>query len=842
MSDSPFSAPSLETMSSLLPGFEFTTNVSANAHGAVYFATQKSLDRAVAIKLLSPGLASNGLIESKSRAAAALKHPNLIAVFDSGSVAGMPYLVMEFVPGKSLARSTKGSMIEFGQAMMIIDGICEGLAYAHDNRLFHGHINPTNILLNQKAEPKIGNFGLPHSTHGDPADPTSLCHTAPEVLANSAAATSRSDVYSIATVFYQLITGQEHGPDAPPPSAVCKCKPEVDEVLKRATDPDPAQRMADVRSFQSALKQAASGGGKVKLQAAEKAPAPATAVTGEPADMGAKVRSGKVGFDWKLVRNLAIIVGLLYGIHLTWQLLGTVRANRERENREILAKQAADKEIAIAAAAQKQADDLAKLQVRPDTPPVMPDEPEETIDPMDSLEELRPSLVSGSRSEMPVGSVTKGESHYFFVPDAMTWADAMWFAEDHGGHLAVPDADADPAWLTAEVSKDNAAWLGIARAGNSWMQADGNAWNPDKPPAGIGQHISLDKGGFVAADGSVLKRTFIIQWHSDGSNPGKLASLLAATAKSLGQATPLFPPGTIASGSRHFLYVSRPIKWKEAQSLAESAGGNLLVVSDAEEAASLNSMTGRLKSDSRIWLGGLIDGSLWTWVTGEPWKAAVWASDATVTDENSALCIRAGSGWDGMDREDEASGFIIEWSEDAKSNGSGEVQTGASGDSATGLLARAKEVVLAAEKKRSEALAANVKKLGWDLDAFVRNLNRSTQAEWIPHVERVKACVDGNRLQVEALRSDEISYSTEMLKLTTYHVDKQAEIDKQFTASATAIRDAFVSKLNDFKAKAQAAGQPKLVEDTEESIEAAGDLDSWLESFGIEDVPAAANE
>ncbi len=836
MSDTPFSAPSTESMNSLLPGFEFTAQVSGNAHGAVYFANQKSLERQVAIKLLSPG--SLHASESKSRAAAGLKHPNLISIFDSGMVAGMPYIVMEFVPGKSLARSTRGSAVEFAQAMLLIGGICDGLSHANGNGVVHGHFCPSGVLLNQKAEPKIGNFGLPHSTQENSSDDDISAYSSPEVLANPGAATPRSDVFSVAAVFYELIAGRRHRADASPPSVVCGCRPEIDAVWKQATDPDPAKRMADVSAFHTALKQAAEGG-KSKLANLPKAPprelSGANATTDNSAPNHAKLGSGKVGFDWKLVRNLLIIGVLIYGIMLANDFVGKARAQREKENQVILAKQAAAKEAAIAAAvANRQPTELPRIPVRQGNESDIPKAPVETESAMDSLERLRTRLASGSRSEMPAGSVARGGSDYLFVSKPMTWADATWFAEDHGGHLAIPDVEADFPWLSDELAKGKAAWIGIARGGGkAWVTVAGNIWESASEPSGSGQHLSLGKTA-TAADGVGSRLPFIIQWHRDGSNPGKLASQLSATAGSLSKSDPIFPPGTVAFGDHRYLRVVRPVSWPDALSMAQSAGGNLLVVSSGDEAANLKSMVAKLDPDSRLWLGGTLEGSLWTWCTGEPWVSAQWSDDSSASDENSALCIRPKGGWDALVRNEEASGFIIEWSADAKAGATKPAKTA---DEAGALLTRAKEVVVAAQAKHDADIASNSKKLEWELDAFIRNLNKSGQAQWTPHVGRIKECIRNNRLNVDGLKSGDIEYSTETLKLANYHVDKQAQIDKQFEKSTETIRDAFVSKLSEIRAKAKSSGQPKLEEDTAEAIENAEDLNSWLSSLGLNPIP-----
>lgn len=106
MSQTPEWPPTPEVMHSLLPAFGFTSMVTSNDHGAVFFANQKSLDRQVAVKVFSPLLGVDSIFrdafENSSKLAAGLRHTNLIGILDSGRAGAMPYLVMEFVPGKLL--------------------------------------------------------------------------------------------------------------------------------------------------------------------------------------------------------------------------------------------------------------------------------------------------------------------------------------------------------------------------------------------------------------------------------------------------------------------------------------------------------------------------------------------------------------------------------------------------------------------------------------------------------------------------------------------------------------------------------------------------------------------
>lgn len=248
----------METMNRLLPAFAFSRLLVSNELSAVYQARQRSLDRDVAIKILSPQVSGDARFresfQATARLMAKLNHPNLTGVYDSGLVENMLYFVMEYIPGGSLEGSLRGQCFELSQAVRLIEGVCKGLANAHSHGIVHGNIKPSIILLNQKSEPKIGNFGFSHPIlSGDSSTISSHSCCAPEVANHPDAADARSDIYSVGAILYQLITGNPHSPDARPPSTYSKCGQSVDLLWKKATHPDPAQRYPDMRSFYIAL-------------------------------------------------------------------------------------------------------------------------------------------------------------------------------------------------------------------------------------------------------------------------------------------------------------------------------------------------------------------------------------------------------------------------------------------------------------------------------------------------------------------------------------------------------------------------------------------------------------
>jgi serine/threonine-protein kinase len=254
-SAAPFEAPSLDTLNRLLPGYSFELLIAQGGMGAVYKARQKSLDRDVAVKILPPVLSADATFrksfETEARAMARMNHPNLISVMDSGDLGDMLYIVMEYVPGKSLYHSAYGMRVDPVQAVGLVKGICQGLAHAHDNGILHRDIKPANILLTPKAEPKIGDFGLalPTDSEGPGLIMGTPGYTAPELMRHPESADRRSDLYAVGVILYELLTGERHRPDSRPPSVVCGCDTTLDRICRRATNSNPSLRYPDGHAF-----------------------------------------------------------------------------------------------------------------------------------------------------------------------------------------------------------------------------------------------------------------------------------------------------------------------------------------------------------------------------------------------------------------------------------------------------------------------------------------------------------------------------------------------------------------------------------------------------------------
>jgi hypothetical protein len=199
-------------------GYEVSGVVGAGGMGVVLKAIDKSLDRTVAIKLLAPCLATSGAARKRfareAKAAAAVLHPNVIAIHSVSNDEALPYLVMPYVRGTSLQRRLdEEGPLPLREILRIGAQIAAGLAAAHAQGLVHRDIKPANILLEEGVERvTITDFGLART-----ADDATITHSGaiagtPQFMspeqARGEAVDSRSDLFSLGSVLYALCTGR----------------------------------------------------------------------------------------------------------------------------------------------------------------------------------------------------------------------------------------------------------------------------------------------------------------------------------------------------------------------------------------------------------------------------------------------------------------------------------------------------------------------------------------------------------------------------------------------------------------------------------------------------------
>ncbi len=191
--------------------------IGIGAMARVFRAFDVRLERTVAIKMLHEPLAAEQQVVERfkleGRIAAGLAHPNIVSVYDFGEEQGRPFMVMEYVPGKNLRQVVaREAPMPVNRATAIMRQLAAALDFAHANGVIHRDIKPENILLTDRGEVKVGDFGIARALAG-----TSLT-TAGTVLGTAAYAspeqvsgqvvTAESDIYSAGIVLYEMLTGR----------------------------------------------------------------------------------------------------------------------------------------------------------------------------------------------------------------------------------------------------------------------------------------------------------------------------------------------------------------------------------------------------------------------------------------------------------------------------------------------------------------------------------------------------------------------------------------------------------------------------------------------------------
>ena len=258
------------------------------------------LSRAVAIKLLHPGLSSQAEIRQRftieACAAAALNHPNIVGVYDLGEQDGRPFIVMERLPGDTLGDEIALGPVPQDHAYSALRSVLAALTAAHGAGMLHRDIKPSNILLAQSGDVKVADFGIvkaPGSVHTTTGQLVgTLAYLSPDRVAGSPASVN-DDLYAAGVVGYEALTGrkpfteEEIAPlaraimeDEPPP--VADLRPDVDpefaEIIERAMSKDPLRRFGSAAAMRDALGGARVGNATTRPMAVAPGGRPPTAV------------------------------------------------------------------------------------------------------------------------------------------------------------------------------------------------------------------------------------------------------------------------------------------------------------------------------------------------------------------------------------------------------------------------------------------------------------------------------------------------------------------------------------------------------------------------------------
>jgi TolB-like protein/Tfp pilus assembly protein PilF/tRNA A-37 threonylcarbamoyl transferase component Bud32 len=202
-----------------LGDYKLLEEVGRGGQGVVFRARQKSLNRTVALKVISLGQwASKAHLKRfrrEAEAAASLDHPCIVPIYEVGERDGQCYFSMKFVEGGQLDEVVRRAPMSIRQAAELIAKVARTVHYAHQHGILHRDIKPGNILLDAKGEPHLTDFGLARLVETESTVTRTMevlgtpSYMAPEQAAGSnSVVSSVTDVYGLGAVFYQLLTGQ----------------------------------------------------------------------------------------------------------------------------------------------------------------------------------------------------------------------------------------------------------------------------------------------------------------------------------------------------------------------------------------------------------------------------------------------------------------------------------------------------------------------------------------------------------------------------------------------------------------------------------------------------------
>jgi Tol biopolymer transport system component len=313
--------------------YEIKAEIGRGGMGSVYLGYDPLLDRQVAVKVLAPHLVwDQEFVERfvrEARAAARLKHPNVVTVFDVGQEASWYYFVMEHLAGETLAaRLQREGALPAQEALSILRPLAAALDYAHHRGIVHRDVKPGNVMLGPEGQVTLMDFGIARAAQEGRLTGTGTVVGTPEYMspeqARGMTVDARTDQYSLGVVAYQMLSGQVpfqadstlalmykivHEP--PPP--LSQFRPDLPAgagaALEQALAKEPGARYAGASAFVEALEHALAGSTvkrEAPVSAAETAVTPDEGSTVVVPDEGATVAiPGPAEEVWRTIRMVS---------------------------------------------------------------------------------------------------------------------------------------------------------------------------------------------------------------------------------------------------------------------------------------------------------------------------------------------------------------------------------------------------------------------------------------------------------------------------------------------------------------------------------------------------------
>jgi len=299
--------------------FEVVRLLGKGAMGEVYLGRDPKLGREVALKVISAGTAfgdeAQARFEREARAAALLNHPHIVTVYEFGDDEGVHYLAMEFLDGQELEALIRDGKTPKADLLEVLAQVCDGLAYAHEQKVIHRDIKPANVLVTRRGKrlhAKLMDFGVaqmgPSGLTQTGTWMGTVSYMAPEYL-DTGTATPSSDVFALGVILYEILTGGRkpfqgetttsvlnrilrHAPEPIRPVDLKDVSGRLVAVVERALAKQPADRYADAEALGTAIRDALRTPIEAPPSVVLAAPVPGPS---EAEGSGHRIRVGKGG-------------------------------------------------------------------------------------------------------------------------------------------------------------------------------------------------------------------------------------------------------------------------------------------------------------------------------------------------------------------------------------------------------------------------------------------------------------------------------------------------------------------------------------------------------------------
>jgi hypothetical protein len=610
--------PSPEELQRSFTQYRIDALAGRGGMGAIYKGWQKSLSRAVAIKILPPDVQDMDpqfaeRFKHEAKAMAQLSHPAICPVFDAGETPdGLLYFVMEFVEGGDLGQKIATQRrLAPAEAVAIASTVCDALQFAHESGIVHRDIKPSNILLNSRGQWKVADFGLAKVVTQAGLTLTDMSlgsagFVSPEALTAAASVDHRTDIYAVGAMLYQMLTGSiPHGTFEMPSQVVPGLDPRFDEVVTKAMRSDRERRYSSALEMRRDLERIATGG---------------TGQSGalivpddlRPARPMPQARSARP--VWIAVAALVVLAaGGVWWWNQHGGSLEPVGVGSEESESPRAAESPAKAPV-----------DDVRRRWRP-----VPSKLNAPIDRgavhlqhLDYWTAPKFRLANvGIRAVIVWQPSPPGRNELIKVT-ARLGDNTHYYACLHGpvvelGHYHPREMVALQRWsVEPPPAPDEAIPLQLACVGHRlavWVR-DRLVGTMDDDTLNAAANV-----GVQAEDGHIQSLEYL---DLDGLSEVEAFERLGLDPSG---AKVAIPAGALTFGNSRYLFVPGKSSWVEAKLMAERMGGHLATLATKEE-AEWAKRTFLTREFTCIWIGGQRTGDgQWTWITGEPWEYADWA-------------------------------------------------------------------------------------------------------------------------------------------------------------------------------------------------------------------------